>query len=150
MGFGSYPFGAGPFGYDPVTGAVIPAKVAAPTPIYDPATKTFPLAADGTLADNHPVVLEVSLALGIRAGSIPSLASFGLRTERIRNARRDELQRTAEDEVELALSRLIERGDVELVSVTATAKAGVIRLEVVFRNLRDPETQKPISLTRSL
>lgn len=150
MGFGSYPFGVGPFGYDPVTAAVIPAKVSAPTPVYDPATKTFPFAADGTLADNHPVVLEVSLALGIRAGSIPSLVSLGLRAERIRNARRDELQRTAEDEVELALSRLIERGDVELVSVTATVKSGAIRLEVVFRNLRDPETQKPISLTRSL
>ena len=150
MGFGSYPFGVGPFGYDPVTGAVIPAKVAAPTPIYDPSTRTFPLTADGTLADNHPVVLEVSLALGIRAGSIPSLVSFGLRTERIRKARREELQQTAQGEVELALSRLIERGDVALVSVVATAKSGIVQLEVVFRNLRDPETQKPISLTRSI
>lgn len=150
MGFGSYPFGTGPFGYDPVTGAAIPARVTAPTPIYDPATKTYPSAADGTLIDNHPVVLEVSLALGIRAGAIPSLASFGLRTERIRKARREELQQVAQDEVELALARLIERGDVALVSVVATTKPGIVKLEVQFRNLRDPGTRKPVTLSRSL
>ena len=150
MGFGSYPFGKGPFGYDPVTGAAIPPRVTAPTPIYDPATKTFPSASDGSLIDNHPVVLEVSLALGIRAGAIPSLASFGLRTERIRKARRDELQQVAQGEVELALARLIERGDVALESVVASAKSGIVQLEVKFRNLRDPGTQKPITLTRSL
>ena len=145
MGLGSYACGVGPCGHDPVASPSTRSTAASAIPYYDPLIRGFATTSDGDLVSVHPVVQEASFALGVALGSIPSAPTVGLNIRRIKSARSADVPIVARDEVEVALKRLIDAGDIQIVRVTASAAWGRVLMETEFVNLRDPV--RPQSIT---
>lgn len=146
MGIGDYPCGVGPCGFDPVGGVSARSTNAAAIPYYDPSVRGFATLADGDLRDVHPVVQEASFALGVELGSIPAAPRVGLNVNRIKAARTADVQRVAEDEVNIALRALLDAGDIRVQRVVTFARGGAIRMDTEIVNLRDPN-RRPVTIT---
>lgn len=145
MGIGDHPCGVGPCGFDPVGAPSERLTTPAAIPYYDPAIRGLPILANGDLASAHPVIQEASLAIGVALGSIPATPGLGLNVKRILAARRDDVPQVALDEVNVALKRLIDAGDVRVIRVQAEARNGRVAMDTEIANLRDPSS-KPIPI----
>lgn len=139
MGIGSYPCGTGPCGHDPVAAPSARVVGVSAVPYYDPAIRGFKVGSDGDLVSVHPVIQQAAFALGLELGSIPATPRLGLDRKRILKARAEDVQRTAEDAVNVALKRLLDAGDVRVERVITERKWGRVAMDVEIVNLRDPE-----------
>lgn len=144
MALGSFACGIGPCGFAPVGAITERISGAAAIPYYDPAIRGLPLLANGDLATAHPIIQEASLALGVVLGSIPATPGLGLNVKRILRARRAEVQQVATDEVNVALKRLIDAGDIRVVRVAAFSRDGRVAMDTEIANLRDPSSRPVI------
>lgn len=138
MGIGSYPCGVGPCGFDPVAAPTARTTLTSAIPYYDPSIRGFATLSNGDLRSVHPVIQEASFALGVPVGSIPSTPNVGLNVKRILAATADTLQRVAEDEVNVALRRLLDAKDILVKRVVTERRGGYVRMDVEIVNLRDP------------
>jgi hypothetical protein len=138
MGIGSYPCGTGPCGFDPVAAPSARETLAGSIPYYDPAVRGFATLSNGDLRSVHPVIQEASFSLGVKLGDIPSAPTVGLNVKRILTASADSLQRVAEDEVAIALRRLLDAKDLVVKRVQTARSSGYVQMEVEIVNLRDP------------
>lgn len=153
MGAGSYAAGLGPAGYDPVAAPSTRTADAVAIPLYDPKIKGYPYAPEGDdglcqLVDVHPVMQEVSLALGLGKGTIKSLPGLGINIKRIRNTRSADIPEVVRDEVNRALESLIAAKDILLREVRSEAKNGRVGFEADVVNLRDPRSERPVTTLR--
>lgn len=140
MGIGDYPCGSGPCGFDPVSAISARNTEVAAIPYYDPSIRGFALQTNGDLKTVHPVIQEASFALGIALGSIPAAPKVGLNVKRIKATRPADILTVCKDEVNVALARLLEAGDIRVNDVRAEARWGRVGLEVDIVNLRDQST----------
>lgn len=138
MGIGDYPCGNGPCGHDPVAAPSARVVGTSAIPYYDPTVRGFKVDTNGDLVSVHPVIQEAAFALGVELGSIPATPRLGLDRRRILKARREDVQRTAEDAVSVALKRLLDRGDIAVVRVVTERQYGRVAMDVEIVNLRDP------------
>lgn len=145
MGIGDHPCGVGPCGFAPVGAPTVRSTATAAIPYYDPSVRGFATLADGDLRDVHPVVQEASFALGVELGTIPAARFVGLNVKRIKAQRTEDVQRVAEDEVNVALRRLLDAGDVRVLRVLTIARGGAIRMETEIVNLREPNDSVTIT-----
>ena len=142
MGAGTYAFGLGPFGFDPVQPPTTRSTAPVVTPLYDPFTRDFQFRpTGGDFIDVHGVVQEACIALGIAKGSLAAAPKLGLDFKRIKNTRSADIPSVCKVEVERALSRLIERKDLRIKALRAEASGGRVGLEVDIINLRDPSNE---------
>jgi len=148
MGIGDHPCGVGPCGFAPVGAPTVRSTATAAIPYYDPAIRGLPILANGDLATAHPVIQEASLAIGVVLGSIPAAPTVGLNVKRILQARREDVPQVATDEVNVALKRLIDAGDVRVIRVTAIAYPTRVAMDTEIANLRDPAS-RPVILRSS-
>lgn len=147
MALGSYPLGVGPLGFDPVADPSDPSDRQLLAPLIDPGTHDAVLLEGGSLLGVHPVDQAVSLAFGVRRGTLGSAPSQGhtLREIEYGGAGLSTRVRLA---VEQALAVLINRGDVALVAVEVQAMGGGFAVEITYRNLRLPvDPSSPASPT---
>lgn len=142
---GAYLYPAGRAG-----AGIIPGFVGPPPPVivtpralkYDVQAKAFVMNADGQMADVHPVDAAVAMALTIEYGSVPSLPTFGTQLrQRVQRADPRQIPNIALTETKRCLQALIDRGDIQLISVqTDTSTRGRVLAAVAYVNLRDPNT----------
>ncbi len=139
MGYGDYPFGSGPFGYDPVANPTSRATSTEPFPLFDPYTQGYPFdPSGGELISVHPVMQSAALSLGIALGSVPAVPGLGINVKRIRKARAADVPQVFTDEVGVCLAHLTTAGLIEIVKAVATASNGTVTGQVELRNLADP------------
>lgn len=103
----------------------------------------------GLLATIHWVDQAVAVALGVKQGSLTSSTSLGNTLRAIKRAGGPQLVNQVEDAVRVALFDLLDRGDVDLVSIQVTTPTrGQIFVTVTYVNLRlnpVPTSGTPIS-----
>lgn len=142
MGAGSYAAGLGLAGHDPLeTPEPVATSTGAGSPKFDPLTKTYPLTADGGVEEVDPIWQEIAHRLGIPLGALAFAPDVGIDVDRIRQATRENAQRTVEDVVRGALAPMIARGDAEVVRVVL-AQPWRGKWEAWVKNPRDPENDK--------
>jgi len=136
--------GAGEAGIDPLAADLTTTRQVPPQALFfDPALMDFPKDADGRYVEVHPVDQQVELALALAFGSVASAPGVGGTLRDIRIASRAEMTNDASQRVNVALAALIARGDVRVVSVVAyAANAWRAHVEVVYQNLRAPDTSR--------
>lgn len=139
-GAGAFLAGEGLAGWDPLDAmADRPPRTAVPAPKFDPTTRRYVVLENGALEDEHPVIARARHLLGIRKRGLTSSPNDGIRLGRLREARREQRQREAEDAVNVALKELIDNGDLVVERVLISNPFdGTIYPEI--RNLRAPQT----------
>ena len=110
-------------------------------PVYDLATRQILQNADGSFPSMHPVDVQVLIALGVKLGSIPSKPTAGSGNSALRQDSKAAAALT--NDVTVALSALVKRGDIRVVGVTIdmSIQGRTIR-SVDYLNLRLPNPVK--------
>lgn len=144
LGAGTSPAGFGPAGAAPIV--IVAPSTAPPQPtarLFDLGTRSFPIAANGSLATTHYVDQQVNLALGIEVGSVASVGTFGQTIRRIQRLSGPRLQSQVNDAVNVALALLLRNGDIRLLGVAIdTSVRGRLVVAVSYLNLRLQNAQK--------
>ena len=144
MGFGTYPFGIGPFGADPGAGpsarTILPPQGAID---FNGATRGPTQLANGAILTVHPVDQEVNLCLGIEQGTLASAPTVGHRFRQIKRAGGPTLQTECEREAARALAAPLSRGDITILSVVVDSQSvrGRLNIAVNYRNERTARVQ---------
>lgn len=149
MGLGDYPLGDGALGFDPPLVGQPGYGDAADALLFDLESRTFVTDGDGNLVAVHPVDADVALALGFEFGSIAAAPAEGAEANRLRRVSQAAAQSVTTDVVRVALKRLIDAGDIELLGVeTDTRIRGRILVGVDYWNLRlSPRPAAPTRIT---
>ena len=143
-GLGSAPLGSLPCGAPSVQSHSAAPGVASPRAIkFDLATRSFPMNADGTLVDVHPVDQTVELALGIELGKIPSASTVGQRIRAAANRLAGtKLVATVTDAINAALAAPLANNDIATLGVAIdTSVRGRIVVAYQYVNLRSGSEQ---------
>jgi len=139
MGAGDFPAGVGPAGFDPVADPSAPGSRQPAAILFDLATKRYLFNPDGTAQEIHPVDQAVAFAFGFEQGSCPSTPNVG---NRIRAEIRRLLPSSANkaiDLAKLALKRLTDAGDIQIVAIEPSSPVrGRFIVHVDYVNLRLP------------
>lgn len=147
MGIGTYAFGTGPQGLDPVASPSTRTVPTQPVAVqYDPRTRTFVQNADGQMAGVDPVDQAVVMAVSILKSTLASVPDFGLLSSGLARAPRAKVKTIATDRVKVAIKRWIDSGDVTLIDVdpfvaTDPGQRGRVVLTVSYRNNRTGSVQ---------
>jgi hypothetical protein len=138
MGIGNdYPAGQGIAGGPALTARDRNAPPVPTAARFDPATKTFPFNELGQLEQEHPVDQAMVIACTFVRGRLKSAPATGNGLPARGRVHPAQLEHVARDEMSIATRRLVQNGDVQLLSVTATsAVAGRVMVEVAYVNLR--------------
>lgn len=144
-GFGSFPFGSAPWGFDPSVAGTGPTP-AAPfdAPYIDLAARDVPLDDEGNYLGAHRVDHDVQMIVGHALGAVPVLKSLGTTLNQVQPDTDAIMSRDALRRVQIALQAPIDAGDVRLESVTASSPVqGRVRVHIRYTNLRlpDPDSQ---------
>jgi hypothetical protein len=142
MGAGDEEAGSGLAGVDsPVTSLRATGSLATAL-LFDLSSKSTLVDADGFARVMDPTDQEVLFCLCVQRRSLPSSPDVGMDYDRIARASKATLQRLAEDEVNVALVRPLERGDVRVLEVHVTRSGGRVSLLVDYVNLRTRAPQR--------
>lgn len=149
MPLAAFACGLGPVGHDPVADPSDAAAVQELAPLIHPATKDAVPLSTGALQGVHPVDQAVSLALGIRRGTLGSVPTQGSPLADLEWGGRgmDAQVRLA---VQEALAVLISRKDVDLLSVTTEPAGSGFTVSVSYRNRRLPADPSASSVPTTL
>ena len=137
---GAGTFGAGlePAGLDPV-GAFSPKPSLGTQPralLFNITTRQHVINADGTMASVHPVDQRVTLALGVKLGSIPSAPGVGNKLRTITRGSLAQLTAQANDYVEQALIAMTTAKEISVISIGVFApQPGQLIVQVTYTNL---------------
>lgn len=144
-GAGSYGAGVGPAGIDPAqTPSTVSRDTQALALFWDPEISDFRVLDDGLLWTIHEVDQQTILALTIPLGSIPSSPETGSRFHLLLLDKN--IQAACEREASYALRRLIDAGDVKIVSVKQEIfnRSGLwVRVDYANLRLRDTTGRRP-------
>lgn len=147
MPLGDYPSGVGPLGHDPVADPSAAASPQPLAPLIHPGSKDAVILTGGALQGVHPVDQAVSLALGIRRGTLGSLPGQGSGLLALEYRGRG-FEAQARFAVESALATLINRRDVALVETRVDTTGETTALVITYRNLRlQPDPSDPAAAT---
>lgn len=135
MPLGDYPSGVGPLGHDPVADPSAAASPQPLAPLIHPGSKDAVALAGGALQGVHPVDQAVSLALGIRRGTLGSLPGQGSGLLDLTHRGRG-FEAQVRFVVEAALATLINRRDIALIETRVETAGETSALVVTYRNLR--------------
>lgn len=137
MGAGSWPAGSVIAGGDVyVRSPAVPPRQASAK--FDPTTHDAVVISDGSIAVVHFVDQQVSLALGVELGTIPSAPLVGMRLSGIRLATKKTLQRAVEDAVKGALGSLLATKSVRIDAIAAKWAPGRYSWVTNYTNLIVP------------
>lgn len=143
MGAGQYGFGLGPGGQDPVLAPSSPRNAKPPAALlFNGASRSFPLDANGRYGGIHPIDQKVALALILQSNTLASVPEIGNNVRGIRKIDRRTANKVR-DEVTRALADMVSNGDIQVLSIeveTRTSVTGAILFAVTYTNLR---SQKP-------
>lgn len=107
-----------PAGFAPVADLSFKPNLVLPQAMQiDGTTRDFVQNEDGQMASVHPVDQRVHVALTYRLGSIGSAADIGSGVRNIQHLRQEKINRQVQGAVGLALSAMIDNGDVVVQSV---------------------------------
>jgi phage gp46-like protein len=136
IGAGGYAAGKGPAGFAPVAEISLKLAVDAPRAVnYDPQIKSF-TSTNGYYDSIHPVDQAVDLALTIPLGSIKSSPTTGNTLHLVGRNSGVRLAKDAEDRARLALKRLTDAGEINILFVdTDTTVRGQLKVAVTYQNL---------------
>lgn len=115
--------------------------------LFDLVTRVFPENPDGSLQEVHWVDAAVALQIGFELGGIPAAPTVGLNTKLFKRLPRTTARMTVQNEVRRALKRLIDDGDIELLSVDVSLSPGRLGIELRYINNRlQTATRQPTTL----
>lgn len=118
--------------------------------LYDPEIRGYPIIADGSIAQVHPIDQEVSIRLTVGKGYIAGLPDVGRDLDRLKRVTSSNAQQVVEDDVNAALADLIANGSVRVVSVSVEYQSGRLFHEVRYVNLVASDSQRVRSVTARL
>lgn len=104
--------------------------------LFDLTTRVFPPLEDGSLQEVHWVDATVALAIGFERGSIPAAPEHGLNTARLRRVSKAAARVVTQNEVRNSLKKLLDDGDIELLSVDVAGGNGRLGIELRYVNKR--------------
>ena len=145
MPLGDYALGDAPVGWD-LPGPLPPPRNVTPPPalFFDPAIRDVQVLANGQYRGQHPIDHTVTLRLFMVLGKIPVAPDTGSTVRSLAIDTDARMTADADARVRLVLADLLANGDVQLVSVVASAgRTGFARVRVSWINLRLPKGQQP-------
>lgn len=136
MPLGDFPCGIGPSGHDPVADAALRAADQGPLAVFfDAATRDAKLRTDGTYEATHPVDQRTIVALTLAVGGVKSAPTAGQTFSAIRYSGVS-LEAKVKDAINLALKRLTDARDINVIGVRVERISGGFVFEVDYQNLR--------------
>jgi hypothetical protein len=139
-GAGAFAAGAGPAGQDPQAPTSTPNVAPLPAAIFfDPATKNYPMNADGSFVSVHPVDAIVTQRWTTTKGAIPAAPQVGRDLSLVKGLGDPQLQTKVFNALQSAVEDLRAAGDIVFKGGFANApEAARGRLEVIglYQNLR--------------
>jgi hypothetical protein len=145
MPLGDYALGTAPVGWD-LPGPPPPPRNVTPPPalFFDPAIRDVQVLPNGQYRGQHPVDHTVTIRLFMVLGKIPVAPDTGSTVRSLPIDTDQRMTADADARVRTVLADLIANGDVQLVSVVASAgTTGFARVRVTWINLRLPKGQQP-------
>lgn len=149
MGLGDSLLGETLLGEDEIARGVADGSLTPRALRFNAKTRDFDRDENGRYIDAHPVDADVALALFIEAQKLGSTPEVGQTLRRIRNPVGASVGTDVKNRVRIALKHLVDRGDIEVISVTHEAKnRHTLFVEVEYVNLRlqAPNNRTKLSL----
>jgi hypothetical protein len=139
MSAGLYPPATTLAGFGPVVANDANRRALPPAPLVDKASREVPLETTGLVKALHPVDSQVSIGLGFRQGTIGGDPTIGHSFHLVSLAQpQAQLQADVEQRARAAnpIKRLLDAGDIEIISVQAERLPSGLQVVTHYRNMR--------------